>query len=84
MHCTTPTVSSTRRYPGVLVTDDQLDDITDYACSLYPNPEDRVDWDDFLFRVEQVLDIDLPESMLDPVIVRIKKAVRQARKEAAQ
>jgi hypothetical protein len=42
-------------------------------------PEGRIDWDDFLYRVEKMADVDLPTDMLSPAIKAIKNYVRQYR-----
>lgn len=63
---------------------DQLDEIVDYALGFCPEYPTRVDWDDLLYRIEAVFDLDLGDSMTSPEIERIKKAVRKARREATQ
>lgn len=57
---------------------EKLDAIARYITGFYPAGR-TVDWDDALYRVEVAFGIDLPESMLDPVILAIKKAVRAER-----
>lgn len=63
------------------LTVEQLVDIVDYACSLYPDERMSVDWEDFLFRVEKLYSVELPESMEDPLIRKIQRLVRAGRAE---
>lgn len=56
------------------------DAIAEYICAFYEAGQ-RIDWDDALYRVESAFEIDLPENMLDPAIVKIKAAVRKYRSE---
>lgn len=59
-----------------------LEAATGIVCDWYPPPA-PVDWDDALDRVESYLNVDLPESMLDPLILNIQRSVRAARREIA-
>lgn len=61
--------------------DDTIEKIIELALGRYTSTRD-IDWEDLLGRVEVQLDIDLPESYLDPKIRQIQKAVRKAIKEA--
>ena len=51
-----------------------VDEVARYLADFYQGQ--RIDWDDALLRVEHAFDVDLPESMLDPFIKRIKRAYR--------
>lgn len=64
------------------MTDDELDEIVDYALGWIGEPGTAVDWDDLLYRIEGAFELDLPDQMLDPINVRIKKAILKARREA--
>ena len=44
--------------------------------------KERIDWHDALYRAEVHFEIDLPESMTDPFILKIKKEVASLRKTA--
>jgi hypothetical protein len=57
---------------------DFLDEVGEFALSCYA--DSPVDWDDFLYRVEDRWGIDLGGNMLDPRILKIKAAVRRARR----
>lgn len=59
-----------------------LEKIVDYLDGFYT--DGPVDWEDALYRVEEAFHIDLGESMEDPTIKRIQRAVRKARKEARE
>ena len=64
------------------VSDLDYDEVSSYLADFYQ--DQRIDWDDALLRVEHAFGVDLPESMLDPTIKRIKAAYRaeiRARKE---
>lgn len=66
----------------VTAMDDELvERIVEYAISMNPDPSQSIDWDDFLLRVEQAFDIDLPDTMTDPTIRRIQREVRKARRQ---
>lgn len=56
-------------------------EIIEFALGFIP-AEGRIDWEDLLFRIESVFDIELPDSYLDPEIKRLKKIIAKARKEA--
>lgn len=56
------------------------DAAAEYIAGFYPKGT-PVDWDDALYRVESAFGIDLPDQMLDPVILKIKKAVREVRRQ---
>lgn len=60
-----------------------LERIAEIALSYYALSE-RMDWDDLLYRAESDLGIDLPENMLDPKIIEIKKYMNRARREARE
>lgn len=66
------------------ITNDQMEQIIELALGRYSDPGDRIDWDDLLYRIEATLDIDLPSDFSDPVIDTIRRAVRRARREAAE
>lgn len=40
----------------------------------------RMDWEDLLFRLEVMAEVDLPEDMLHPEIIAIQKHIRAYRK----
>lgn len=63
------------------ITDDAVEQIVEYAVSMNPDFSKRIEWEDFLLDVEQVLDCDLPVSYSDPIIKRIKREVAKARRE---
>jgi hypothetical protein len=48
-----------------------VDEVARYLADFYDG--ERIDWDDALSRVENVFNVDLPESMLDPLITKIKR-----------
>lgn len=60
------------------MTDKEIQDIAEYIADFYK--DSAVDWDDALYRAESAFHIDLPESLLDPTIVKIKREVRAIRK----
>lgn len=43
--------------------------------------DSRIDWDDFLYRVESMADADLGNDMLSPEIKRIKSHIRSYRNQ---
>lgn len=42
--------------------------------------DQRIDWEDFLYRVEKYADVDLGEDMDSPLIKSIKKHIREYKK----
>lgn len=58
--------------------------IADMAAEGWDQDPDtgRFDWDDFLYRVERDLGIDLPATMDHPVIRRVQRIARNAAAEA--
>jgi hypothetical protein len=63
-------------------TDIDVDEVARYLADFYSGA--RIDWDDALFRVETIFHVDLPENMLDPLILKIKETYRaelRARRE---
>jgi hypothetical protein len=59
-----------------------LERIQDLAVDWADPDTGRLDWEDFLGRLERYLDLDLPTQMDDPVIRRIQKISRAAVREA--
>lgn len=59
-----------------------IEAIVDYALGWVPEYPSAIDWDDLLYRIEEVFDIDLESSVLSDDIKMIKKAVNTARREA--
>ncbi len=51
----------------------------DIADGWYPDGT-RMDWEDFLYRLEVMSGVDLPDQMLDPQIIRIQKHIRAYRR----
>lgn len=59
--------------------EETLNDIVNLATDRYST--DPVDWDDLLYRAEELIGINLPEDMIHPVIREIKREVRKAQRE---
>lgn len=56
-----------------------LDVAESIADGWYPDGT-RMDWEDFLYRLESYTDVDLPSDMADPQIKAIQKHIRAYRK----
>lgn len=52
-------------------------EIEEFADGWAPD-DGRIDWDDYLFRLEVTYHVDLPESLSDPEIRRIQRITRRA------
>lgn len=63
------------------LTEEQHEEAVEMALSFY-DVNGRMDWDDFFYRVEKMLDIDLPVSMDNPLLKEMRRRVNQARREA--
>lgn len=64
------------------VTDEQLEEIVEFALGWYPvGSTNSIDWEDLLHRIEKSFGIELPGEYLDPEIKRIQRAIRNGRKE---
>ncbi len=66
------------------ITEDQMEEIVDYALGVLPEyPAPVPDWDDLLYRIECVFDLELGDSMSDPDVVAVQKAIRAGRRATA-
>jgi hypothetical protein len=63
------------------LSDDDYERIVNYAVGWLPE-SGPVDWDDLLYRIEGAFDLDLGGDMNSPVIKRIKREVRRARRDS--
>jgi hypothetical protein len=64
------------------VVEAQIDEIIEYALGFVG--EDRIDWEDLLFRIELAFDFDLPTQFDDPMIKFLKAKILKARREARE
>lgn len=64
-------------------TDLPMDEIVDYSLGFIPEGS-AIDWDDLLYRIETVFNIDLGNSMVSPEIKAIRRAIRVAVKERGE
>lgn len=60
-----------------------MDEIVDYALGFIPEGS-VIDWDNLLYRIEDVFNIDLGSSMVSPEIKAIRRAIRTAVKERGE
>lgn len=61
------------------VTPEVLEAAEDICCSWYA--DDRIDWEDFIDRLERELSADFGDSMLSPAISQIRRHIRAHRQE---
>lgn len=64
------------------VVEAKIDEIIEYALGFVG--EDRIDWEDLLFRIESAFDFDLSAQFDDPTIKFLKAKILKARREARE
>lgn len=62
------------------LSEERLEEIVEYAVG-FVDPDERIDWDHLLLKIEKSFDIDLPGDYAHPEIKRIQRAIRAARRE---
>lgn len=62
------------------MTDEELMEAAESIFDGWYADRTRIDWDDFLYRLECATDVDLGSNMMSPQIARIKAHVRAYRR----